>query len=406
MRFTDTAILLSLTPYSESTAICRLFGCEHGLISGAVRGALSRKNRGNYQPGNILQLEWSARLAEHLGSLKCELQQPIAAYVMNDPLRLAALNSLLALTGASMAEHDPHPKLYQALKALLQALKQNENWQESYARFELLLLEESGFQLELTRCVATGETENLIYVSPKSGSAVSAEAGEPYKDKLLRLPEFLLFPLPRGRGQRGLPSERRLSRVGEGDKSLSYTNQAQINARNLRQEMTEAEKKLWYRLRDNRFESIKFRRQQPVDNYIVDFLSMEKKLIIELDGGQHSDQKEYDDRRTQFLQSKGFEVVRFWNHEILDNIEGVMDSIRLAITPSPTSLTSSSRRGSSVALSLKGEEFTDALTLTGYFLEHRLFASHGRSLPKARERLVEKVNKDFKSAAEAANSAV
>ncbi len=192
MRFTDNAVLLGLTKYSESTGICRLFSRDYGLISGAVRGAMSRKNRGTYQAGNILQIEWSARLAEHLGSLKCEMLAPISAYFLNDPLRLAALNSLLVLTQTTMAEHDPHPKLYDALVGLLEKMKHNDaSWQADYARYELLLLSECGFRLELKRCVVTGETENLAYVSPKSGCAVTEEAGAAYKEKLLILPAFL-----------------------------------------------------------------------------------------------------------------------------------------------------------------------------------------------------------------------
>ena len=192
MRFTDNAILLSVTKYSESTAICRLLGREHGIISGAVRGAMSRKHKGNYQAGNSFQVEWSARLAEHLGSLKCEVTSSVTAYFLNDELRLSGLNSLLILTQNTLAEHDPHPQLYDALHGLLEKMKHNDNsWLADYARYELLLLEESGFQLELTRCAVTGETENLIYVSPKTGCAVTAQTGEPYKGKLLKLPEFL-----------------------------------------------------------------------------------------------------------------------------------------------------------------------------------------------------------------------
>ncbi len=192
MRFTDHAILLSVTKYSESTAICRFFAQQNGIISGAVRGAMSRKQKGNYQQGNLAHVEWSARLAEHLGSLKCEFTSPISAYFLNDALRLSALNAALALTQASLAEHDPHPQLFDCLQNLLEKLKHNDTtWMADYARFELLLLEESGFRLELERCAVTGETENLIYVSPNSGCAVTAQTGEPYKHKLLPLPAFL-----------------------------------------------------------------------------------------------------------------------------------------------------------------------------------------------------------------------
>lgn len=192
MRFSDTAILLSVTKYSESTAICRLFGKQYGMISGAVRGALSRKNSGIYQTGNVLALEWSARLAEHLGSLKCEMEQAIAAHCLQDKVRLSALNSILALIQQTMMEHDPHPQLWNVASELLGQLKRNEpEWKKSYCWFELILLQECGFRLDLDCCVVTGEVDDLCYVSPKSGGAVSALAGAPYKDKLLPLPDFI-----------------------------------------------------------------------------------------------------------------------------------------------------------------------------------------------------------------------
>lgn len=192
MRFADQAILLGLTKYSESTAICRMFSREHGLISGAVRGAMSRKHKGNYQAGNHFQIEWSARLAEHLGSLKCELTASVAAYFMQDSVRLAALNSLVTLTQFSLAEHDAHPRLYDAMAALLEKMKHHdESWLADYTRYELLLLEECGFRLELERCTVSGEVDNLAYVSPKSGCAVTAESAQGYEDKLLKLPAFL-----------------------------------------------------------------------------------------------------------------------------------------------------------------------------------------------------------------------
>lgn len=192
MRFDDQGIILSVVKYSESTAICRLFTQEHGVISGAVRGAFSRKQRGKYQPGNIIKCQWSGRLAEQLGSLKCEVSDAISAYCLQDKLRLAALNSALILMQTCLAEHDPHPSLYQSLNDLLLRMKQNDpSWLKYYALYELQLLEELGYRLELKQCAATGERDQLIYVSPKSGKAVSAAAGEPYRDKLLPLPIFM-----------------------------------------------------------------------------------------------------------------------------------------------------------------------------------------------------------------------
>jgi very-short-patch-repair endonuclease len=110
------------------------------------------------------------------------------------------------------------------------------------------------------------------------------------------------------------------------------------NAKSLRSNQTDAEAKLWYHLRAYRFMGLKFKRQKPVGNYIVDFVCIEKKLIIELDGGQHAEKAEYDKARTKFLESEGYHVLRFWNHEVLNELEAVLEFIRLKVTLSPTPL--------------------------------------------------------------------
>jgi very-short-patch-repair endonuclease len=110
------------------------------------------------------------------------------------------------------------------------------------------------------------------------------------------------------------------------------------NAKSLRSNQTEAEKQLWYNLRAGRFLDLKFKRQKPIGTYIVDFVCLEQKMIIELDGGQHSTQLEYDTKRTEFFESQGYRVLRFWNNQVLQEMVGVLEVIRTQITLSPTPL--------------------------------------------------------------------
>lgn len=200
MHWTDTSIILSARKHGENSAVVRLFARGHGVYAGVIRGAHSKANRGVIQPGNIVSATWQARLSEHIGSFKCELLEANAAHIMQDAARLAALTSACAVIEASLPERHPYARLYGIFQQFLIALKEGEDWQETYVRLELELLAEAGFGLDLSKCAATRATEDLIYVSPKSGRAVSREAGEPYKEKLLKLPQFLLSPLPIGGG--------------------------------------------------------------------------------------------------------------------------------------------------------------------------------------------------------------
>jgi len=190
----DNAILLSARRHGETSAIVRMLTLSHGLYHGVARGAFSKANRGVYQSGNIISATWSARISEHMGAIKGELVAPNAAHIMQDALALSVLSSLCALLVAALPERHPYPKLYASAHELLQLLQAGDkaHYLTAYAEFELLLLAETGFGLDLTACAATGETEDLIYVSPKSGRAVSRAAGEPYRDKLLKLPDLFL----------------------------------------------------------------------------------------------------------------------------------------------------------------------------------------------------------------------
>lgn len=191
MQWSDRAFILSVRRFAEHGAVATVFAREHGLYSGVAKAALSKSQCGLYQPGNLVAARWNARLAEHIGSWSCELETPLAAWLMQDRETLLGLNAICSLIPVAMHERDPHPQLFDAMEALLSHMAQGSAWIDEYIRFELCLLSEAGFGLDLSACAATGQTHDLLYVSPKSGCAVSAEAGEPYKDRLLSLPMFL-----------------------------------------------------------------------------------------------------------------------------------------------------------------------------------------------------------------------
>ncbi len=193
MHWSDEAIVLSVRPHGETSAIVELLTAQHGRHLGLVHGGRSRRNRPLLQAGNKLRAEWRARLVDHLGTFRVDLLRAHAAGLMEDAASLAALGSLTELCRL-LAEREPHPRLYDALDALLDVLAQGIEIGETarlLVAFELGLLDELGFGLDLSRCAATGIQDELIYVSPKTGRAVSREAGAPYRHLLLTLPPFL-----------------------------------------------------------------------------------------------------------------------------------------------------------------------------------------------------------------------
>ncbi len=194
MQWSDDGIVLAARKHGESAAIVSLLTRAHGRHLGLVRGGAGRRQRGALQPGNEVRATWRARLAEHLGVFEIELSAARAAAVLDDPLRLAALSAACALADAALAEREPHPALLEAFRVLLGVLSGADAWPAVYVRWELGLLSELGFGLDLTACAATGATTDLTHVSPKSGRAVSAAAALPYADKLLVLPSFLAGP--------------------------------------------------------------------------------------------------------------------------------------------------------------------------------------------------------------------
>jgi DNA repair protein RecO (recombination protein O) len=191
MQWADAAIILSVQKLGETSAVLRLLTREHGVAGGMLRGVNSKANRGIAQVGNVVSAQWQARLAEQLGTLKLEMLEAHAAHLMHNATLLHSLSSACALVQISMPERHPYPRLFFALHSLLHTLEHSRDWAAHYVLFELTLLKEAGFGLDLSTCAATGGNQELVYVSPKSGRAVCREAGLPYHDKMLTLPEFI-----------------------------------------------------------------------------------------------------------------------------------------------------------------------------------------------------------------------
>jgi len=193
MLWQDDGIILAVRRHGESSAVVSVFTAEHGRHAGLARGAVSRKALPVHQIGNAVHATWRARLADQLGSFSLELVRPVAALLLDQPDRLAGLGAACALLEAGLPERDPHPNLYNALCDLIEPLLDGEEgWWQRYVGFELDLLADLGFGLDLSTCAVTGTREDLVYVSPRTGRAVSRGAAGPYVDRLLPLPGFLL----------------------------------------------------------------------------------------------------------------------------------------------------------------------------------------------------------------------
>jgi len=190
MEWRDEGIVLSVRKHGETGAIAEILTAAHGRCLGHVRGGRSRRQRPVLQPGNIVQAAWRARLEEHLGHFTIEGLDLKAGAIMEVPFRLAGLATLAALAQL-LPEREPHRRVYDAMRVVLDAIEGDDVWPALMVRWELGLLEELGFGLDLSKCAATGAAEDLTHVSPKSGRAVSFAAGEPYRDRLLVLPAFL-----------------------------------------------------------------------------------------------------------------------------------------------------------------------------------------------------------------------
>jgi DNA repair protein RecO (recombination protein O) len=191
MQWTDEGVILGTRRHGETSLIVELMTPGHGRHLGLVRGGRSRKQQPVLQPGNSVSATWRARLDEHLGNYTIEATTQRAARLMEGPAGLYGIQAVAGLLRL-LPERDPHPELYQGLLALLDWLDDPIAAGAVLVRFEARMLEELGFGLDLERCAATGTTGELVYVSPKTGRAVSRAAGEPYNNRLLTLPRFLV----------------------------------------------------------------------------------------------------------------------------------------------------------------------------------------------------------------------
>lgn len=190
MEWRDEGVILSVRRHGETSAIAEILTAGHGRVMGLVRGGRSKQQRPVLQAGNAVQVVWRARLEEQLGTFVLEPLDLKAGAIMEEPFRLAGLATLSALAQL-LPEREPHPRVYEALRIVLDAIDNDTVWPALLVRWELGLLDELGFGLDLSKCGASGSREHLVYVSPKSGKAVSAEAGEPFRDRLFALPAFL-----------------------------------------------------------------------------------------------------------------------------------------------------------------------------------------------------------------------
>jgi DNA repair protein RecO (recombination protein O) len=190
MEWHDEGIVLSARKHGETSTILEVMTRSHGRHLGLVRGGRSRKQQPVLQPGNLLSLTWRARLDEHLGTFLAEPLAFNAARLLDNACAVYGLLTLAAHLRL-LPERDPHAALYETLAIIIDHLGDPREAAELVARFELLVLEELGFGLDLTRCAATGSADDLAYVSPKTGRAVSREAGRPWQDVMLPLPAFL-----------------------------------------------------------------------------------------------------------------------------------------------------------------------------------------------------------------------
>ena len=193
MRIETQAIICAVRAHGEHGAVVRALTPADGIQPGYVRGGRSRRLRPVLVPGNLVQAEYRARSEEQLAQLSVELAVSRGA-LLGEPLAAAAIDWVTALTASALPEGQSYPRLYAALDGLLAAIEAApaaRRWAAALARYELLILSELGFGLELTECAATGTTEDLAFVSPRSGRAVSAGAAGEYRDRLFRLPPFL-----------------------------------------------------------------------------------------------------------------------------------------------------------------------------------------------------------------------
>ncbi len=189
-QWRDQGFVLAVRGHGDAGAVVSLLTEHHGRHAGYLHGAQSSKKRAMIEPGSRVSIDWKSRVADNLGTVTLEQEAGLPHGILDDPLKLSALLSACALCDSALPEREGHAGLYHGFKTLIEMMD-GEVWGAAYVYWEIALLKELGFGLDLTRCAGGGDPQTLAYVSPKSGCAVSYVAGEPYKDKLLPLPSFL-----------------------------------------------------------------------------------------------------------------------------------------------------------------------------------------------------------------------
>ncbi len=201
IEWQDEGILLSVRPHGETSAIAEAFCRAHGRHGGVVLGGISRRMRPFLQPGVLAQMNWRARLDEHLGHFTVEPLRNRAAAALGDRLALEGIGAVTALLALVLPERAPHASLWDRTDALLDLLPEREVWPLAYVQWEVALLEEMGFGLDLAACAVTGSAEDLRFVSPRTGRAVSGAGAGAWAPRLLPLP-----PVLRGQGEADSPA--------------------------------------------------------------------------------------------------------------------------------------------------------------------------------------------------------
>lgn len=191
MEWEAPAIVLDARPYGEGHAIATVFTEEHGRHRGLVRGGAGRSHAAIWQPGNLVQARWIGRLPEQLGNLTAELAYATAAFVLDEPLLLAVVAAACAVAEGALPEREAHPRVFAGLVRLVANLAQKSDILPELVRWEASLLADLGYGLDLGSCAVTGQAEELAWVSPKTGRAVSEAGAGTWKSRLLPLPAFL-----------------------------------------------------------------------------------------------------------------------------------------------------------------------------------------------------------------------
>src|SRR5271155_1387416 len=191
MEILAPGIVLSVAAFGEGDALVSVFSEEHGVYRGLAHGGMSRARASLWQQGNLVQARWVARLADQLGSFSAELIHPGAALAMDDAWSLGILSSACAVAETALPEREPHAAIFRGLLHLIVHTPEGAPLLADMVRWELGLLRELGYGLDLSECALTGSHENLAFVSPRTGRAVCAEAAGLWKERLLKLPAFL-----------------------------------------------------------------------------------------------------------------------------------------------------------------------------------------------------------------------